>query len=224
MPNYPIVSKRFSLAALLGFRRKTTVIPNGIQRMGERDVISDIPDRILFVGRLVEQKRVSLLIRSLSALRARAGITSLDIVGDGPDRAALEALAADQGVADHVTFHGSRFDWPSAFSPSTHLIALPSASEGMSNTVFEAMDHGFFPLVSDSAELRSLLAGFQEQPAFFPLDSSEAFVEAVETIRNNGLEPLQRRIEALRDGLDAYSIPAMAERYDTLYDQLLAGR
>jgi glycosyltransferase involved in cell wall biosynthesis len=60
-------------------------------------------DYVLSVGRLEANKRVDLVIRGL----ARADrSTQLVVVGEGPLRASLEALATDQGVADRVTFAG----------------------------------------------------------------------------------------------------------------------
>jgi glycosyltransferase involved in cell wall biosynthesis len=63
-------------------------------------------DYILSVGRLVPLKRVDLLLRALAApgLHLRAVI-----VGDGPQRAALEALAAELGLTPRVAFVGSRW-------------------------------------------------------------------------------------------------------------------
>ncbi len=219
VPNYPILPKPLSLAKLLGFRRKTRVIPNGIVRSGAPGPLRSVPDRILFVGRLVEQKRVALLIRALPDL-LMAGLQGLDIVGEGPDREQLERLAQTVGVAEAVTFHGARFDWPEQFDPSTHLVALPSASEGMSNTVFEAIDHGFLPLVSESPEIQALFEGFAAAPAFFDLSDENDFARAVTTTRAMTTEALQARIDALRAGLETYSVSEMARCYDDAYVRL----
>lgn len=59
---------------------------------------------IVFVGRLVEKKGCDDLLRAVAALDAGAGPTPVRIVGDGPDRAALEALARRLGV--DATFVG----------------------------------------------------------------------------------------------------------------------
>ena len=224
VPNYPILPKPVSLSKWLGFRRKTEVIPNGIPRTGTPGPLTAVPDRILFVGRLVEQKRVSLLLRALPALMQTAGIRGLDIVGEGPDRESLERLASEKGVSDHVTFHGARFDWHGAFSPSTHIVALPSASEGMSNTVFEAIDHGYLPVVSDSAEMQALFEGFASTPWFFDLDSDLGIVNQIIDLRSKTHVELQQIVSDLCDGLGQFSVAEMARRYDVLYDHLAAGR
>jgi len=61
-----------------------------------------------FVGRLVTEKGVDLLIRSFARLRAAYPEVRLSIVGDGPERDALIRLAADSGCGGAVTFMGSR--------------------------------------------------------------------------------------------------------------------
>lgn len=223
VPNYPILPKPLSLARFLGFRRKTTVIPNGIVQRGTPDPLSAVPDRILFVGRLVEQKRVSHLIRALPELFDQAGVGGLDIVGDGPDRAMLEALARDTGMNAHVTFHGALFDWHERFDPSRNIVALPSASEGMSNTVFEAIDHGFPPLVSDSSEIRALFEGANAEPWYFPLEDDQALVRAVRDLRGLKLSDLQQKIDTLRVSLTRYSLAEMVAQYDALYARLASG-
>src|SRR6266581_3931238 len=59
---------------------------------------------VLFVGRLVERKGVAHLIEAIARLGSRA--PHLEIVGEGPERPSLEALAARLGVADRVVFRG----------------------------------------------------------------------------------------------------------------------
>jgi glycosyltransferase involved in cell wall biosynthesis len=61
---------------------------------------------LIFVGRLVSDKGVDLLLRALAALR-QSGIQSrLTIVGDGPERPALERQAQDLGLSASITFVG----------------------------------------------------------------------------------------------------------------------
>ena len=65
------------------------------------------PDPVLItVGRLAPAKGFDDAIRALALLRARGRAATLWMVGDGPERAALEALARDRGVADRVRFLG----------------------------------------------------------------------------------------------------------------------
>ncbi len=92
--------------------------------------------RLLFVGRLTPQKGVDLLISALALLPVDMG---LDIVGDGPDRAALEARADDLGMSARVTFHGAvkQFALASFYKRASALI-VPSSEEGLGLVAVEA--------------------------------------------------------------------------------------
>lgn len=62
--------------------------------------------RIGTLGRLVEKKGVDVLLRACALLKARGTAFRLEIAGDGPDRPILDALSAELGLADLVTFLG----------------------------------------------------------------------------------------------------------------------
>ena len=92
--------------------------------------------RLLVVGRLMPQKGIGLLVDALALLPADIG---LDIVGDGPDRAALETRAQALGVAARVQFHGAvkQFALPAFYQRALALV-VPSAEEGLGLVAVEA--------------------------------------------------------------------------------------
>lgn len=71
----------------------------------ERYRLGDAPT-VVCVSRLVPRKGQDMLIRALPQLRRRVDGAVLVIVGGGPYREHLQALAAEHGVADHVVFTG----------------------------------------------------------------------------------------------------------------------
>jgi glycosyltransferase involved in cell wall biosynthesis len=94
------------------------------------------------VGRLVdEHKKVSDLIRALPELVAADDRVRLLIVGDGPDRAALEALAETTGVAQFVIFAGYQ-SRPQDFYPLMDIFAHVAAREAFGLVIAEAMFAG----------------------------------------------------------------------------------
>lgn len=64
------------------------------------------PPRVLYVGNLIPSKGVDLVVQAMKILRDRGVACRLRIVGDGPARESLEALARDLGVAGLVEFAG----------------------------------------------------------------------------------------------------------------------
>ncbi len=98
------------------------------------------------VGRLAPEKGFDLLIRSLAGLVANGVDARLVIVGDGHERAALERLAGELGVADRVTLAGWQAD-VSGYFEAMDVFALSSHREGLPNVLLEAMALGV-PVVS----------------------------------------------------------------------------
>jgi len=105
---------------------------------------------ILCITRLIEGKGVDVLLRAASTLTFSFQLT---IIGDGPERERLEALAHRLGVADKVSFRGwLRHDeliQASVYSEAD-LFVHPSNSEGFGRSVLEAMAHGLAVVVSDA--------------------------------------------------------------------------
>lgn len=105
------------------------------------------PSLIVFgaVGRLQAVKGHADLIRAFGALVRRdpeaARGARLAIVGGGPLQAELTALVGSEGVADKVWFAGERNDIPETMR-AFDVFVQPSISEGISNTLLEAMASG----------------------------------------------------------------------------------
>ena len=106
------------------------------------------PVRLVFVGRLHEQKGVDVLLHAFQRLVRRfpADDLHLDVVGDGPLREDLQALTQELGIQDRVAFVGST-DRVSRYMSRADIFVLPSRAEGISNALLEAMAHGL-PVVA----------------------------------------------------------------------------
>lgn len=91
------------------------------------------------VGRLVPAKRFDYFLRALALARRRVGGLRGVIVGEGPERAELEALAGSLDLLpDGVTFLGLRADTAEILS-QVELLVLSSDHEGFPNVLLEAM-------------------------------------------------------------------------------------
>jgi glycosyltransferase involved in cell wall biosynthesis len=94
-------------------------------------------NRLLFVGRLNKQKGIELLLHALP--RVPGDALHLDVVGDGDDRDALQALAGALGIADRVRWHGT-LPQPRLvdFYRRATALVVPSIDEGLGLVAVEA--------------------------------------------------------------------------------------
>ena len=125
--------------------------------------------RVVFIGRLSPEKGVDVLLRAWALLQAPGGpgaaeprrgpAPTCEIVGDGPERAALEALAGELGVADSVRFAGAlpRDEALGALA-SASLLVFPSLwYETFGLTILEAASQGVPAVVTDIGGQSSLV-------------------------------------------------------------------
>lgn len=100
---------------------------------------------ILFVGGLRSHKGVDVLLRAMAAPWTPPH-WRLDLIGDGPERRALERLASDLGLGGRARFHGSRpFEAIARAYGEAHVVVAPSVvgpggrTEGIPNVMIEAL-------------------------------------------------------------------------------------
>lgn len=106
------------------------------------------PMSFLAVGRLDKQKGFDLLISGFaSSGLAKQGV-SLTILGEGPERQSLQALACELGVDHAVDLHGIRPD-PETWMAQASVYVLPSRYEGFPNALLEAMAMGCPSIATD---------------------------------------------------------------------------
>lgn len=95
---------------------------------------------VICVGRLVPAKGQHVLISAIAGLVEEGRPIRLRLVGDGPDRASLEADVARRGLADNVIFEGAvNQDRIRELYARAHVFALASFAEGIPVVLMEAM-------------------------------------------------------------------------------------
>jgi glycosyltransferase involved in cell wall biosynthesis len=130
----------------IGLRGEIFVVPPGCQSVGteapnERRRSEN--ERIVWVGRLVPQKRIGLIIDAVAELLTEFPRLELHLIGDGPQRTALARRAEGHGLGDHLTFHGARDPEARAeLIASAWLSVTASESEGWGPGVIESNAQG----------------------------------------------------------------------------------
>lgn len=116
-------------------------------------VNSDVPtDRSMnsavMVANLIALKRIDHAIRTVSVLKERGVDVRLTVLGEGPERPALERLIEELGVADRVELPGYVHDVGARLETASFSL-LTSTSEGLPLAMMESMGAGCVPIVYD---------------------------------------------------------------------------
>jgi sugar transferase (PEP-CTERM/EpsH1 system associated) len=166
------------------------------------------------VGRLAAVKNYALLLHAIARL-PEAPSCRLVLIGEGPERAALKELAAQLGLERRVEFSGHRDDVPQLLQ-GLDIFVLPSLSEGMSNTLLEAMAAGLPVVASDVGGNRELIES-ERSGLLFPSGDVAALAEQLGRLLGDAdLRARLGRAAALR-ARSEFSMEAMLARYASLY-------
>ena len=171
---------------------------------------------VLTCARLDEQKGHAVLLRAAAEIPDALFV----LAGEGPERAALEAQAAELGIADRVLFLGHRTDIPELLAASD-VFALPSLYEGSSLAVLEAMAAGR-AVVSSAIGGTDELIDDGETGLLVPPGDAGALAAALRrllsdsALRASSARRARQRVE--RD----FTSDAMARSVERIYEELLA--
>jgi glycosyltransferase involved in cell wall biosynthesis len=111
---------------------------------------------LLYVGRLLKAKRVDRVLRVFARVRERIPASRLAIVGEGPERETLGALARELDIEGWVEFAGYRDD-VERFYRDARILLLASEREGLPLVLVEAMCCGCVPISTRCGTIEDLI-------------------------------------------------------------------
>jgi glycosyltransferase involved in cell wall biosynthesis len=170
---------------------------------GDRDRESDL---IVCIGRLSAEKGQHTLLRAMTLLPPHRQ-WRLAIIGEGPDRATLEAFADSSGLSQRILFTG-QVDDPFVWMRKARLAVCSSIYEGLGNAIIEALACGT-PVVSTDCPYgpREILQGGR-YGTLVPVGDSAAMAAAIEA----ALDRVPDRRSLMRRSLD-YTVERAAARF-----------
>ncbi|MEZ5401916.1 MAG: glycosyltransferase [Bryobacteraceae bacterium] len=116
--------------------------------------------RILYTGRLSQAKNIDVTLEAAAAARAQGAAVEVTIIGDGPEREALEALARKLGIAEWTTFTGGvGFETVMEHLERANTLVLASETEGWPKSAAEAMAFGVLCIGSNRGYFGRMLEG-----------------------------------------------------------------
>ena len=166
-------------------RLAVDVVPNGVDlsRFTAGDPAPHDGLRVGFLGRLVRNKGPEVAIRAV-AEAVRSGVdASLSFVGEGPERANLQRLAARTGIRERVRFEGHRPD-PAAWLQGIDVLVRPSLTEGMPLAVLEAMAAGV-PVIASNVPGNASLVRDGESGILVPVGDHAALARALQRVSHD---------------------------------------
>lgn len=195
--------------------------------VGQAQLVAPSPPRVLSAGRQIREKRPDLVVRAVAVARGLPGLEALtaDVLGDGPERPAVQALVASLGLGQVVRVPG--------FVPAPELAAAlgratclvhPSRREGFGMVVVEAAALGT-PVVlvdgPDNAARELLVPGVNGELA--QDDSPEALAAAIATVHAGGAALRASTARWYAAHAPRLAASASAERVSELYARLVRG-
>ncbi len=201
-------------------------IPNGIEP-GRHPATSlealapGLPEglpRVVWTGALRPEKNPLRLLRAFAAVRDRAVLV---VIGEGPEREAMEHEARRRGLGTSLRMLGHRTDARDIIA-QCQILVLSSDTEQMPISVMEAMDAGLAVVATDVGDVARMVAS-ENRPYITPPDDAR-LAGALRRLLDD--EALRARLgranqERLRT---AYPMEAMVEAYRALLIRLAARR
>ncbi len=182
--------------------------------------------RLLFAGRLTTQKGLDVLLKSLGRLaRGNAGLGwRLDVAGDGPKREEFGALAASEGIAGRVSFHGFLArERVGELYREADVFAFPSRYEGMPNVVLEAMASGL-PIIGTRIAGTEELVEDGVNGVLLPVDDLDACAGACLRFVANAEERRRMGDASRRLVLEKWTWAQRARELAAIAEEVLRGR
>jgi glycosyltransferase involved in cell wall biosynthesis len=178
------------------------------------------PHTVGYVGQLIPRKGLRTLLHAIAKLVTRG--VELVIVGEGPQRAELESLSTELGIAPRVRFLGFRDDRVTIMQ-GFDLFVLPSELEGIPRCLMESMALGIPIIGTDIPGCRALI-----EPAvtgeLFPVGDDRALALVIDRLLTNAAQRRALATKARARVRAEFSAATMSRRYVSLYRQLIGGQ
>ncbi|MCO5132678.1 MAG: glycosyltransferase [Xanthobacteraceae bacterium] len=168
---------------------------------------------VLAVGRLHEQKGYKTLLPAF-ARAVRRQPAHLVILGEGDDRAELEALAASLGIASHVHFLGYAAN-PLAYMRHAAVFVLSSVAEGFGNVLVEALACGAPVVSTDCPHGPGEILAQGRYGTLVPTGDADALGDAIAATLSH---PRPAMSAALKEHLQLFSIETIGRQYISKLD------
>ena len=174
------------------------------------------------MGRLSIEKGVTYLIDALKELRAKQADIRLLIVGEGEERANLQARVQLLSLREAVTFLGERADARQIIG-ALDVLVLPSVTEGLPNVVLEAFAYKT-PVVATAVGGVPELVKDGETGWLVPPRDPRALAQAILDALSNPEEARRRAENAYKHLLEHFTVEKQVDKWEQALQAAVEGR
>ncbi len=204
---------------------RVTLIPNGVDTRpflehSPASRLQHSPLTVGFVGRLSPEKGADLFLQAAARALKDHPQTRFQIIGDGPDRQALEQLAHTLHIDQHVAFVGRKDDMPGVYA-SLDLLVSSSRQEGLPMSLLEAMAASLPIVATAVGEVPSLIRS-HETGLLVPPSDVDALSQAMNSLLADA--PLRQQMGANARQLveQNFSAAQMTGQYKRVYTHVIS--
>jgi glycosyltransferase involved in cell wall biosynthesis len=203
---------------------KLSVIPNAIRWNGTHcptPLVNGKPI-VRACGRLVPQKGFDVLLEAAEALKRRGTAFELEIIGEGPQRPALEAMRENRGLSESVRLLGARDDARELIA-AADVFVMPSLREGLPLVLLEAM-HAGRPIVATRLPALEGVAEDGRESVLVEPGSPQALARGIERVLHDRCTARAMGEAGRRHAQKSFSMRRAAEEYLEVYRQARGAR
>lgn len=209
----------------LGIKTPISIIPSGVRANAfpyvDRSSRPAPPLRLVLATYFLKRKGIDLILRAVRGAADRGTAVLFSLVGDGPEREALERLTDELGIRQSIAFLGMKNAKEVAtLYAESDLYVTMSWAETFPAGVLEAMATGL-PAISASNVGATQIIDDGQNGALVPMGDHDAMAQALVRYGSN-IEVLRRHGEAAHHKVRAvYDWPVIGRQYRALYESLL---
>ncbi len=210
-----------ALDAMPESAHKLITVYNGVVDLARPPVAAGKqgPMRLAMVARFCEQKDHPLLLKALAVLKEQGIRVSLILIGEGPDMAYNEKLAADLQLNDDVVFLGLRLDVEQLLA-ECDVYVLTSNWEGLPLSILEAMRQGLPTIASDVGGVNELVVE-GETGYLIPAGDLDCLVRRLCELHEDAALRQNMGVNARRRFEELFSLQGMINNTVAVYDEVI---
>ncbi|MGZ9235341.1 MAG: glycosyltransferase family 4 protein [Anaerolineales bacterium] len=174
---------------------------------------------LISVGRLAPEKNWDTLLHAFAKVHSQRSNLRLVVIGDGPAKGALQTLASELGIAEHVTFTGALpFDEVPCYLKAADVFTFASVTETQGLVTMEAMAAGLPIVAVDGSGTRDIVEHGKQ--GFLVENDADALAKGIEKLLANP-ERMKRFSNSALKKAKTFDVNYLCKQLISVYEQAI---